>query len=131
LADWRTAYFGTSSDTGDAADTADPDHDGIPNLLEYATGSYPTLTNGALLSVAITNNHLAVTFNRAKDATDVTLRVKASNSLTDLISGGTEIWSSVIVPYPGGAALAVPVTVMDPQEITNATRFLRLSVARP
>jgi len=131
LEDWRAAYFGASNDPGDAADTADPDHDGIPNLLEYATGSYPTQTNGPLLSVAIANKHLAVTFNRAKDATDVTMRVKASNSLTDLVSGGTEIWSSAVVPYSGGAALAVPVTVIDPQEITNAARFLRLSVSRP
>jgi len=131
LADWRAAYFGTSNAAGDAADAADPDHDGIPNLLEYATGSYPTLTNGALLSVAITNNHLAVTFNRAKDATDVTVRVKASNTLIDLVSGGTEIWSSAVVPYTGGSALAVPVTVIDPQEITNAARFLRLSVTQP
>jgi hypothetical protein len=129
--DWRAAYFGTASNSGDAADVADPDHDGIPNLLEYVTGSYPTVTSGALLAVAITNNHLAVTFNRARDASDVTLRVKAASSLAELVAGGTEIWSSAVAPYAGGLAPTAPVTVIDPQEMTNITRFLRLSVSRP
>ncbi|MES2705689.1 MAG: hypothetical protein V4726_03710 [Verrucomicrobiota bacterium] len=33
---WRKQYFGITTNTGDAADDADPDHDGIPNLLEWA-----------------------------------------------------------------------------------------------
>jgi hypothetical protein len=131
LADWRLAYFGTASDAGSAADIADPDQDGIPNLIEYATGSCPTLSSGPLLTASVTNNHLAVTFHRAKDATDVTLRVKAASSLTGLLAGGTEIWSSATVPYPGGPAPSVPVTVLDPQALTSTTRFLRLSVSRP
>lgn len=131
LQNWRLAYFGRTDNAGDAADAADPDHDGIPNLVEYATGSYPTVTNGPLLAVTITNNHLAVTFNRAKDATDATIHVEAANSLADLVSGGTEIWSSATEPYPGGSAASAPATVIDPQEITNSPRFLRLKVTSP
>jgi len=131
LGDWRMTYFGITSDVGMAADAADPDLDGIPNLLEYATGSHPTMTNGPLMAVTITNNHLAVTFNRAKDATDVTMRVEADDTLANLISDGSEIWSSASDPYAGGAAASVPVTVTDPQTITNASRFLRLKVSRP
>lgn len=131
LRTWRMAYFGTSNNTGIAADTADADLDGIPNLLEYATGSYPTLTNGPLLTVGITNNHLAATFKRAKDATDVTLYIEAANSLAELIAGGTEIWSSATQPYDGGSAASTPVTVIDPHAITNVSRFLRLKVTTP
>ncbi|HEU5069558.1 MAG TPA: glycosyl hydrolase 115 family protein [Verrucomicrobiae bacterium] len=131
LGNWRMAFFGTTNNAGDAADAADPDHDGIPNLLEYAMGSYPTVSNGTWLAAAITNNHLAVTFNRARDQTDVSLRVKAASSLVELISGGTEIWSSAVAPDPGGLAPAAPVTVIDPEEMTNTARFLRLSVAHP
>lgn len=131
LGGWRMAYFGTTDNAGDAADAADPDRDGIPNLIEYATGSYPTAASSALLTAAITNNHLAVTFNRAKDAPGVTIHVEAANTLPDLLSGGTEIWSSAVVPYSGGLAPFAPVTVVDPQENTNTTRFLRLSVSRP
>ena len=33
---WRLAHFGTTSNTGTAADTADPYHTGIPNLFVFA-----------------------------------------------------------------------------------------------
>lgn len=38
---WRQQNFGNSANTGTAADTADPDHDGVSNLLEFATGGDP------------------------------------------------------------------------------------------
>lgn len=41
LAAWRLENFGTLSDSGDAADDADPDGDGLSNLEEYALGSDP------------------------------------------------------------------------------------------
>jgi hypothetical protein len=129
---WRLTWFGTTDSTSDAADSADPDHDGIPNLLEYATGSYPTVSNNLWFSATVTNNHASVTFSRAKDASDVTLRVLADNTLSGLMSGGTEIWSSSTVPYPGGTAPSVSVTVIDPQSVTDSpARFLRLKVTRP
>jgi len=39
---WKLRHFGTAADTGDSADNADPNHNGIPNLLEYALGGDPT-----------------------------------------------------------------------------------------
>jgi methionine-rich copper-binding protein CopC len=39
---WRLQYFGTTDNTGSAADTADPDGDGCNNLLEYVAGLDPT-----------------------------------------------------------------------------------------
>jgi hypothetical protein len=41
IEDWRLTYFETTSATGDAADDADPEFDGLVNLMEYATGSHP------------------------------------------------------------------------------------------
>ncbi len=38
---WREENFGTLENTGVAANTADPDGDGIPNLLEFALGLNP------------------------------------------------------------------------------------------
>lgn len=38
---WREAYFGSAANSGDGADNADPDYDGVPNLLEYAFGLNP------------------------------------------------------------------------------------------
>lgn len=38
---WRRGYFGTRANTGASADTADPEKDGLPNLVEYAFGWNP------------------------------------------------------------------------------------------
>jgi len=38
---WRQQFFGTTANSGTAADTADPDGDGVTNLLEYALGTAP------------------------------------------------------------------------------------------
>ena len=38
---WRLTYFGTSGNTGNAADSADPDRDGSNNLFEYVAGLNP------------------------------------------------------------------------------------------
>ncbi|MGC4017337.1 MAG: DNRLRE domain-containing protein [Luteolibacter sp.] len=42
---WRQQYFGSPDATGDAADSADPDGDGIPNREEYALGTNPLVRN--------------------------------------------------------------------------------------
>jgi hypothetical protein len=126
--DWRNAYFGTHENSGDAADLADPDGDGIPNLIEYATGSYPTMPSAAPVSVARNGNHLAILFNRTRDATDIIYQVLAGNELPP----ATLIWSSETTPYPGGSETFIPTTVTDLQEIgESATRFLILKVERP
>jgi len=38
---WRQANFQTTSNTGDAADSADPDKDGVKNIDEYTAGTNP------------------------------------------------------------------------------------------
>lgn len=46
---WRQTHFGSANNTGDAADAADPDFDGMPNILEYAFGLQPRQgANGTL-----------------------------------------------------------------------------------
>lgn len=42
ISDWRDSYFETTANSGDAADDADPDGDGVENLMEFATGTDPT-----------------------------------------------------------------------------------------
>jgi uncharacterized delta-60 repeat protein len=39
---WRQQFFGTTLDAGSAADLADPDGDGLPNLMERAFNLSPT-----------------------------------------------------------------------------------------
>ncbi len=47
---WRYTYFGTATENGNTADSADYDGDGTSNLLEWAFGLDPTVaSNGALI----------------------------------------------------------------------------------
>ncbi len=108
-----------------AAPQADPDGDGMPNLLEYALGSSPsTPSPAALPRPSQTNGHLALTFDRVTDPL-LTYLVEA----TDSLSGGawTTIWSST-----GEANVAGSVTVADPLSLNDRpSRFLRLVVRQP
>lgn len=49
ISDWRFAHFGTYSNSGNAADDADPDYDGIANLVEYALELTPTSLDTEIL----------------------------------------------------------------------------------
>ncbi|MGV3663961.1 MAG: hypothetical protein ACO1TE_27565 [Prosthecobacter sp.] len=39
---WRQTHFGSSANSGNGADSADPDGDGFNNLAEYTAGTHPT-----------------------------------------------------------------------------------------
>lgn len=51
LMSWRQQHFNLLMSTGDATDTADPDHDGLRNLAEFALGSDPNLPTADAFSV--------------------------------------------------------------------------------
>jgi len=122
---WRSTFFGTSENAGNAADSADPDKDGLPNLIEYATGSLPgTATSANIPQIDATASNLTLTFNRVADPS-LTYQVWASNNLTDW--GASPIWSST-----GAENTAGPVTVTDPTALSaQPRRFLRLKVLAP
>ncbi len=51
LAAWRQSFFGSPSGTGNAAPNADPDFDGLSNVLEWAFGLSPV--QGSLSSIGV------------------------------------------------------------------------------
>ena len=71
---WETSYFTPSELTGPtiSGPAADPDHDGISNLLEFATNHNPGTADGAVLATAKEvdpsdgNTYLTGTFVRQK-----------------------------------------------------------------
>ena len=77
LQKWRYAYFGTVENSGNAADTADPDLDGVNNLGEFNASTNPTdatslpaytwnnLTSGNWSQAANWTNGVAPTSNAA------------------------------------------------------------------
>ena len=59
--------------------SADPDHDGIVNILEYAFASDPNVPDESpLLSAIIVSNHFQLRFKRNTLATDLTYAVQTA-----------------------------------------------------
>ena len=143
---WRLQYFGTIGSDGDADDLADPNHNGVPNLMEYALGDDPmgTTTSPAMLPKAIITpgGRLELSLTRLLDRTDITLTVQGSDSLTgswpDLassINGApfSPLISGVIVTESGtGTTRAVKVEDLYPtSDPAHPRRFMRLRVTHP
>ncbi|MEY3895741.1 MAG: hypothetical protein RLZZ214_1261, partial [Verrucomicrobiota bacterium] len=86
---WLALHFGAAPDPADAGDLADPDHDDLPNLIEFATGGDPTVPNKT--SVSLTNQEsvleLVYPQSHAAAADGTTFQVEWS----DLLANG---WSS-------------------------------------
>lgn len=113
-----------AKDQGDAAADADPDGDGLPNLLEYALGLDPLTPDSAgavTLGKTEDNLYLTLMFNRIADP-DLVYTVEATN---DLASGE---WDVIFVST-GTENIAGVVTVGDTDPIaSHDRRFLRLLV---
>jgi hypothetical protein len=147
LQSWRVQTFGTNAgDSSVAGDNADPNQNGIPNLMEYALHG-DALGNGtgaAILPQASkdVSQHLQLVFTRYADRNDVTLTVQGADSpggpWTDLaqsVNGG--VFSAIA----GGATVSensgsggFAVTVGDIYATTDPAhprRFMRLQVTRP
>lgn len=116
---WRLDHFGTLTDAGPSADAADPDGDGLPNLLEYASDTDPQIANqGSLVSVAITTDsppRLQIAFDRSPDPALI-YSFEASSDL--------QIWTTIDAD-PGLPGQFVVVT--DP--MPEGRRFLRLKIS--
>ena len=129
---WRFIHFGSNATNPlIAGDLADPDHDGLPNLLEYALGLDPLVANtNGMLTGGILNGFLTFTYPKAKAATDITCVVEVTGSLTGGWSSATgdvdQFWQVV------DGLTNQTITARDQMPVTNATsRFMRLKVSRP
>lgn len=125
---YRLAAYGTTDNGGNAADTACPSGDGIPNLLKYATGmdlatpgANTPVTQGVIRTD--TGSFLTLTFNRVADPS-LTYVVEACSDPS--ANTWTSIWTS-----SGNANTAGLVTVQDTiPQAEQPKRFLRLRVTR-
>jgi len=120
---WRYHTFGNAANDAAAGDTADWDHDHVPNLLEYALGLNALVPDNTLLpKPVVIGGYLTLGYVPA--ATDVTYTVQSS---TDLIHWDTTNVELVTVGVPAPPT----VTWRYSQPLTAGVPvFLRLSVSR-
>jgi len=110
-------------------ESSDPDQDQIPNLVEYTLCLSPLQATATGITVETNADRLAITFSRARGASDITYRVEASNTLQ---SDWQQIWTSASVPYGGGVNESERVTVQDSAPLSTVSRrFLRLKITKP
>ena len=86
FADWQLHYFTDAQLTNSAIGTAyaDPDGDGVPNLLEFALGGSPLAadaTNALFSGVARSASQFAFQFQERSSLGNVTRRFQASPDL--------------------------------------------------
>lgn len=139
IATWRLQHFGSPDNSGDGADTADPDHDGIANLAEYAFQLDPnqssaddlpqpsfTDAGGGFSEAARAADassgggvHFTISFTQPAGVTGITYGAEWSASLAP------SSWTAV--PDTGSGAthtFSVPVG-------TNTRLFMRLTASSP
>lgn len=123
LEQWRQLHFDSPDATGPAANDADPDGDGLANLLEYALGGLPKSPDSDIApTVSIIGDRLNLTFDRTSDPA-LLYEVEAISALDT--TDWPAIWSST-----GAQNTAETVTVPDTVDLDAQTRrFLRLRVS--
>ena len=100
---WRENFFQTHLNEGDAADTADPDGDGIPNLIEYALGTAPNSASPDTESIDGAGNPF-------------TLQGHGPQNLPVSITSHDRLRLAFMVPVSPPAEITYRVTVSDDLE---------------
>ncbi len=121
---WRYQYFGTTVNSGNAADTANPAGDGLPNLLKYALGLDPTTVQLSPVTVDVTSGALRLMTPKNPNATDLTYSVQVTSDLTNPASWTT----NGTTPDTNTPSL---LRVRDNTLVSGAAqRYIRLQVSR-
>jgi hypothetical protein len=108
----------------------DPDRDGVPNLLEYALRTNPSLASSVARPVAAMETvsgttYLTLTYDKETTRTDTTYSVQVS---TDL-SAGPAGWTDVTDSLTGSTGSIEHRKASVPLDGTR--KFLRLKITQP
>jgi hypothetical protein len=123
LQNWRQAYYGTTANADNAADTADPYGIGLTNIAIFAFGGpnqNPALASRSLLPVAQNSGgNLFFSFNEPVGVSGInygaqwstTLQANDWHAITDTGSCGAHFFS---VPIGSNAKLFIRLNVSEP-----------------
>jgi autotransporter-associated beta strand protein len=125
---WRYDYFGTTNNTGSAADTFDSNGDGESNFYEFATGQDPGASTKATPEISAFGGALELTYSRSNAAlSDGTTFIV---EWTDNLVTGT--WSSngvaAEILSDNGVTQTVKASVPTGP---GPNKFMRLKVSKP
>jgi hypothetical protein len=123
---WRQQYFGTTANTGAAADTFDANGDGEMNFMEFATAQNPNAVTTATPVLVRNGANLEFTYTRSNAALadGVTFTVEWRDDLA------TAAWSSAGVTEQILNDNGTVQTVKATLPAGTASRFARLRVAK-
>ncbi len=123
---WQLAQFvEKSTDPLVAGELADPDSDGLPNLVEYALGTDPQLPGPSTVTQDFVEiegiSYIRLTAPRNPDATDIGMVVETTSDLSD---PGSWTVLDIVIEIDEPALLVVRDALGGPR------RFMRLRVTR-
>jgi hypothetical protein len=137
---WRIDYFDTASNAGDGADDNDFDKDGLPNVLERAFATDPTLAGSAYRPQQSVMEDLglqypAITYKRPAGGTGTTGVDYAIDGLTYTVEYNTDLastWESgditVVSIDPPVDGMETVTVRLNTDLATETRQFIRLSV---
>jgi hypothetical protein len=120
---WRLQFFGTTSNTGNAADTADPYQTGISNLLAFALfgpNQDPSRINSSQLpQLQKSGGNLSYSFTQPPGVSDVAYGAEWTTSLTSgswtpISDTGSGNVHTFVVPIGSNPALFIRLRVSEP-----------------
>jgi hypothetical protein len=132
---WAQSQFPAGTSEANKVYNADPDRDGLPNLLEYAFNTPPTSSGGRdqLPGMTIQRDaqakptHLVMTYNERIGSTDLAYKVPVSSDMKNWDASGATVERVSAVPNPDGVTQRVTVRVPTG---TVKGKFMRVLVER-
>ena len=135
---WLDKAFGPDAHDGNSllcGDLADPDRDGLCNLLEYAFGGHPLETTSNLIGPTQHfewiegERYLCLTYHRRSFAPDLQYLVEGSSDLEDWIRRDASVVETTVQPV-SSSFHRVTVRWIDPVGPATPVWFLRVQVIR-
>ena len=113
---WRRQTFGTTSNSGIAADSADPDGDGMTNLQEFAAGTDPLDARSALRlgQVQVSGSSVTISF---PSILGKSYRLERADTLP------ASSWTVILDYFTGTGGT---MQVVDPNGAAQPTRFYHI-----